>query len=53
MPEKIGKPGGKAGIPSFDFNAGQSRNVIRPDMVYDWIAGRNSFFTPNENFFVK
>ena len=47
MPEKIGS---KAGTPSFDFDAGQSRNVIRPDMVSDWIAGRNPFFNQMKNF---
>ena len=47
MPEKMDKPASKAGAlvpPPFDFDAGQSRRVIGPDMVSDWIARRNSFF---------
>ena len=50
MPEKMGKPASKAGIPSFDFDAGQSRNVLRPDRVSDWTAGRNSFFNQMKIF---
>ena len=50
MPEKIGTPASRAGTPSFDFNAGQFRNVIRPDTVLDWTAGRNSFFNQMKKF---
>ena len=56
MPEKMGKPASKAGAPSFDFDAGHFRNVIRPDMVSDWTAGSNSFFNQMkffEIFFIK
>ena len=50
MPEKMGEPASKAGTPSFDFDAGHSRNVIRPDMVSDWTVGRNSFFNQMKIF---
>ena len=53
MPEKIGKPASKAATPSFDFDAGQSRSVIRPDMLSDWTVGRKFLLQANEKIFIK
>ena len=54
MPEKMGKLASKADNPSFDFDAGHSRNVIPSDtIISDWIPGRKSFFNQIKKNFIN